>query len=129
MGKLYEDRDGDYKYVSDAGVWYELQDTVTTRSKLRPDIMHMMVSYYDLEEFGSYYDLYDTLKEFGIDVDTAEHAGYFYGSSYFLDDFDNAVNDTMDIMENIAESFEQKNLGVVELFYNAPIPSSWNQIV
>lgn len=129
MGKLYEDHHGDYKYVSDAGVWYDLQDTITTRSKLRPDIMHMMVSYYDLEEFGSYDDLYDTLNAWGIDADISEHAGYFYGSSYFLDDFDDAVNDTMDIMENIAESFEQKNPGVVELFNNAPIPSSWDQIV
>ena len=135
MGKLYEDFDGDCMYVSDAGVWYELQDTVSTRSRKKVDMMHMMVSYVSLEDYDEYDDLYSVLDEYGIDVDTESYVGYFWGSSYLLDAidgvyFDNAaIRDSMDIMESISSKFERNHPNVVDLFSKVPVPSSWNQIV
>ena len=90
----------------------------------------MMVSYAALEDYDEFDDLYDVLDQYGINPDDASYAGYFWGSSYFLEEFDNpeVVADTIDTMEYIANKFEHSHPEVVDLFSGVPVLSSWNLV-
>ena len=103
MGKLTKDNDGEYIFISDNNITYDLNEGVGLENRKSSDICFIMLGYDD--------DLLEKMPDLKGDN---EYVGYFWGSAFMLDS--RYQQEYIEILDDIVGHYEKKHPEIIKYY-------------